>query len=157
MLKNWWIGKGRATFWSHIFRVHYQHEIMNYAIFMQFTNRIKSRNLFWDARTNLIKFHWILLHLVEMVPDPTRAYFWPIVNKRLTRFWPGVLFDPTRRDFFFDPDPSLPSRPPNIKYLANFCPSQFHDPQGIPCYPKVKGEGGGRLKKHPRMQCPWCC
>jgi len=35
-------------------------------------------------------------------PEPTQAYFWPAVNKRLTRLWPGyfltqpkeILFDP---------------------------------------------------------------
>jgi len=32
-----------------------------------------------------------------MGPDPTRAYFWPAVNKRPTQ----VLFDPTWRDFFW--------------------------------------------------------
>jgi len=30
-------------------------------------------------------------------PDPTRAYFWPAVNKRPTR----VLSDPTRSNFFW--------------------------------------------------------
>jgi len=30
-------------------------------------------------------------------PDPTRAYFWPAVNKRPTR----VLFDPTQSNFFW--------------------------------------------------------
>jgi len=35
---------------------------------------------------------------VEMGPDPTRAYFWPAVNKRPTR----VLSDPTRSDFFLN-------------------------------------------------------
>jgi len=26
-----------------------------------------------------------------MGPDPTRAYFWPVVNKRTTRHWPGYF------------------------------------------------------------------
>jgi len=35
-------------------------------------------------------------------PDPTRAYFWPAVNKRPTRLWPGYF--PTRPEaIFFDP------------------------------------------------------
>jgi len=40
-----------------------------------------------------------------MGPDPTRAYFWPAVNKRPTRLWPGhfltrreeIIFDPKRK------------------------------------------------------------
>jgi len=39
---------------------------------------------------------------VEMGPDPTRAYFWPAVNMRPTRLWPGHF--PTRPEaIFFDP------------------------------------------------------
>jgi len=38
-----------------------------------------------------------------------------------------------------------PSNPPKIKYLAIFCPSQFQDPQGGPCGPKMEGQC--RLKK----------
>jgi len=35
-------------------------------------------------------------------PDPTRAHFWPAVNKRPTRLWPGYF--PTRPvAIFFDP------------------------------------------------------
>jgi len=34
-----------------------------------------------------------------------------------------------------------PSCPPNIKYLAIFCPSQFQDPQGEPRSPIVGVEG----------------
>jgi len=35
-------------------------------------------------------------------PDPTRAYFWPAVNKRPTRLRPGYF--PTRpEEIFFDP------------------------------------------------------
>jgi len=35
-------------------------------------------------------------------PDSTRAYFWPAVNKRPTRLWPGYF--PTRPEaIFFDP------------------------------------------------------
>jgi len=38
----------------------------------------------------------------EMDPDPTRAYFWPAVNKRLTQLWPRYF--PTRpKAIFFDP------------------------------------------------------
>jgi len=33
-----------------------------------------------------------------------------------------------------------------MKYLLIFCPSQFQDPQGEPCYPIVGGEA--RLKKN---------
>jgi len=44
-------------------------------------------------------FSWCFL---EMGPDPTRAYFWPTVNKRPTRLWPGYF--PTRPEaIFFDP------------------------------------------------------
>jgi len=35
-------------------------------------------------------------------PDPTRAYFWPAVNKRPTRLWPGYF--PTQpKAIFFEP------------------------------------------------------
>jgi len=36
-----------------------------------------------------------------------------------------------------------------MKYLAIFCPSQFQDPQGGPCSPKMGPEMGGQcgLKK----------
>jgi len=45
------------------------------------------------------KFCLIAL-LVEMGPNPTRAYFWPAVNKRPTGFDPGT-FRPEA--IFFDP------------------------------------------------------
>jgi len=38
-----------------------------------------------------------------------------------------------RSIFFY----SAPSNPPNIKYLAIFCPSQFQEPQGEPYGPKM--------------------
>jgi len=37
--------------------------------------------------------------LIEMGPDPTRAYFRPAVNKRPTRLWPGYF--PTRPEAIF--------------------------------------------------------
>jgi len=40
---------------------------------------------------------------LEMGPDPTRAYFWPAVNKRPTRLWPGYFL--TRpEEIFFRPE-----------------------------------------------------
>jgi len=42
------------------------------------------------------------LYYVEMGPDPTRAYFWPVVNKRPTCLWPRYF--PTRpKAIFFYP------------------------------------------------------
>jgi len=41
----------------------------------------------------------IIAQKVEMGPDPTRAYFWPTVNKRPTRLWPRYF--PTRSNFFW--------------------------------------------------------
>jgi len=38
-----------------------------------------------------------------MGPDPTPAYFWPAVKKRLTRLWPGWYFLTWPKDIFFDP------------------------------------------------------
>jgi len=35
-------------------------------------------------------------------PDPTWAYFWPAVNKRPTRLWPGYFLT-WPEDIFFDP------------------------------------------------------
>jgi len=35
----------------------------------------------------------------EMDPDPTQAYFWPAVNKRLTWLWPRYF--PTRPEAIF--------------------------------------------------------
>jgi len=29
--------------------------------------------------------------IIEIGPDPTRAYFWPAVNKKPTRLWPGYF------------------------------------------------------------------
>jgi len=37
-----------------------------------------------------------------MGPDPTRAYFWPAVNKRQTRPWPGYFLT-WPEEIFFDP------------------------------------------------------
>jgi len=34
-----------------------------------------------------------------MGPDPTRAYIWPAVNKRLTRLWPGYFLHNPKRFF----------------------------------------------------------
>jgi len=34
-------------------------------------------------------------------PDPTQAYFWPAVNKRQTRLWPGYFLTSTQRDFYW--------------------------------------------------------
>jgi len=57
-------------------------------------------------------------------PDPTRAYFWPAVNKGLTR----VLSDPTQRDFFWPEGQKIekfdifrgnfPNSNPNHKWLT---------------------------------------
>jgi len=37
---------------------------------------------------------------LEMGPDPTRAYFWPAVNKRLTRLWPEYFLTWPKEIFF---------------------------------------------------------
>jgi len=39
--------------------------------------------------------------IIEMGPDPTHAYFWPAVNKRLTCLWPGY-FSTWPKEIFFD-------------------------------------------------------
>jgi len=41
-------------------------------------------------------------HILEMGPDPTRAYFWPAVNKRPTWLWPGYFLT-WPKAIFFDP------------------------------------------------------
>jgi len=43
---------------------------------------------------SLVNISLFLTQSVEMGPDPTRAYFWPAVNKRPTCLWPGYF--PTR-------------------------------------------------------------
>jgi len=40
--------------------------------------------------------------ILEMGPDPTRAYIWLTFNKRLTRLWPGY-FSTQPEAIFFDP------------------------------------------------------
>jgi len=64
-------------------------------------NTILMNNYFEKIRTASV--HQRLI--VEMGPDPTRAYFWPAVNKRPT----GVLYDLTRSNFFW----------PEVKKLKN--------------------------------------
>jgi len=47
-------------------------------------------------------FFWLFWCIVEMGPDPTRAYFWTAINKRPTCLWPGYF--PTQpEEIFFDP------------------------------------------------------
>jgi len=53
----------------------------------------------------------IRAYFVEMGPDPTRAYFWPTVNKRPTRLW-LEYFLTWPEDIFFDP------KGKNLKKLA---------------------------------------
>jgi len=40
---------------------------------------------------------------LEMSPDPTRAYFFPAINKRLTWLWPGAYFLIQPDEIFFEP------------------------------------------------------
>jgi len=65
---------------------------------------------------------------LEMGPGPTRAYFWPAVNKRLTPFDP-VTFRPDPKRFFFNPKGknwtiwrflggNFPNSNPNHKWLT---------------------------------------
>jgi len=35
-----------------------------------------------------------------MGPDPTRAYFWPAVNKKPTRLWPECYLTQNAKGFF---------------------------------------------------------
>jgi len=65
-------------------------------------------------------------------PDPTRAYFWPAVNKRPTRLWPEYF--PTQRDFFWPEGQKIekidifwgnfPNSNPNHKWLTRPDPGQ---------------------------------
>jgi len=68
-----------------------------------------------------------------MGPDPTRAYFWPTVNKRPTRLWPGYF--PTRPEAIFWPEGkkiekfdvfrgNFPNSNPNHKWLTRPDPGQ---------------------------------
>jgi len=53
----------------------------------------------WNARCRPIIKHKSISYiywLVEIGPDPTRAYFWPAVNKRPTCLWLGYFL--TRRE-----------------------------------------------------------
>jgi len=48
----------------------------------------------------LIFLFVILVKSIELGPDPTRAYFWPAVNKRPTHLWPGYLLNGPKRFFW---------------------------------------------------------
>jgi len=58
----------------------------------------------------------------EMGPDPTRAYFWPAVSKS------QVLFDPTRRDFFWSEGKKLK----NLTFLGKIFQTQKRTIDGWP-------------------------
>jgi len=47
------------------------------------------------VKASLVK----LMSVIEMGPDPTQAYFWPAVNKRLTQLRPGYFL--TRPEAIF--------------------------------------------------------
>jgi len=63
-------------------------------------------------------------------PDPTRAYFWPAVNKRPTWLWPGYF--PTRPEaIFFDVfRGNFPNSNPNHKWLTRLEPQKI-DPTRV--------------------------
>jgi len=44
--------------------------------------------------------YWLTFH-VDMGPDPTRAYFWPTVNKRPTRLRPRYFLTQLEEIFFY--------------------------------------------------------
>jgi len=48
-------------------------------------------NIFRNRIVLFIIKSMVLYSLVVMGSDPTRAYFWPTVNKRLTCLWPGYF------------------------------------------------------------------
>jgi len=52
--------------------------------------------------------------------NPTQAYFWPAVNKRMSRRWPGnFLIRP--KDIFFD---SKGKKLKNLTFLGEIFPNQ---------------------------------
>jgi len=66
---------------------------------------------------------------LEMGPDPTRAYFWPAVNKRPARPpLTQVLFDPTRRIFFWPNGEKLK----NLTFLGEIFQIQTQTINGWP-------------------------
>jgi len=95
----------------------------------------RPNHLTYISKLQMASCHYYFV--IEMGPNPTRAYFWPAVNKRLTCLWPGYFLtwpegkklknltflgeifqnqtqtiygwpDPTQTGSkIFDPDPSL--------------------------------------------------
>jgi len=71
---------------------------------------------------------------LEMGPDPTRAYFWPAVNKRPTRLWPRY-FSTRPKEIFFDPKGK---KLKNLTFLGEIFQIQTQTINGWPKLTKVK-------------------
>jgi len=86
-----------------------------------------------------------------MGPDPTRAYFWPAVNKRPTRLWPGYF--PTQPEEIFS-DPLKGKKFKNLMFLGEIFPIQTQTINGWPDPTQVKNFWPGpitsRLAKSPK-------
>jgi len=86
-------------------------------------------------------------------PDPTRAYFWPATNKKLSRLWPQdcltpVLSDPTRRDFFDPRGKKLK----NLTFLGEIFQIQTQTINGWPDLNRVKNFWPGPITNHNKMR-----
>jgi len=68
-----------------------------------------------------------LFQKLEMGPDLTQAYFWPAVNKRPTRLWPGYFLT-----FFPNPNQRWLTWPNPTRATKNWPnPGQNFDPKPI--------------------------
>jgi len=75
----------------------YEGYFINYYYHFRLIPRWKSQYKGWDKDIT-----YGISYTLEMGPDPTRAYFWPAANKRLTRLWHGYfLTRPDPKRFFW--------------------------------------------------------
>jgi len=69
---------------------------------------VEIHDIFLECPMKLIMSGWFQIHFLWVLcrdgpwPNPTQAFFWPAVNKRLTWLWPGY-FSTRIDEIFFDP------------------------------------------------------
>jgi len=97
--------------------------ILLFWLVMEFYIRHCQSNTFtMCSLTDCLSVLWL-----EMGPDPTRAYFWPAVNKRLACLWPGY--------FFTQPQDVFLIRREKIEKFDNFSKFSKFKPKPKMAYP----------------------